>query len=66
VTSPYEVSAIGGSDLLSTFNHTPAAATMRQLVTSYGLSFATRSESHLQLPAAPGPSLLYAKPEAPR
>jgi uncharacterized protein YlxW (UPF0749 family) len=66
VTSPYEVSAIGGPDMLGTFNHTPTAATMRSLVTSYGLSFATRGESHLQLPAAPGPSLLYARPEAPR
>ena len=66
VTSPYEVSAIGGPDMLGRFNHTPTAATMHSLVTRYGLSFATRSEDHLQLPAAPGPSLLYARPEAPR
>ena len=66
VTSPYEVSAIGGPDMLGTFNHTPTAATMRSLVTRYGLSFSTRGEGHLQLPAAPGPSLLYARPEAPR
>lgn len=66
VTSPYEVSAIGGPDMLGTFNHTPTAATMRSLVTTYGLSFSTRGEGHLQLPAAPGPSLLYARPEAPR
>ena len=38
------MSAIGGSDLLSTFNHSPTAATMRQLVAAYGLSFATRSD----------------------
>ena len=66
VTSPYEVSAIGGPNMLGTFNHTPTAATMHSLVTRYGLSFSTRGEGHLQLPAAPGPSLLYARPEAPR
>jgi len=66
VTSPYEVSAIGGPNMLGTFNHTPTAATMHSLVTRYGLSFATRSEDHLQLPAAPAPALLYARPEAPR
>jgi uncharacterized protein YlxW (UPF0749 family) len=66
VTSPYEVSAIGGADLLPAFNRSPTAATMRQLVTTYGLSFDTRAEGHLQLPAAPGPSLRYATPEAPR
>jgi uncharacterized protein YlxW (UPF0749 family) len=66
VTSPYEVSAIGGPNLLTAFNHTPTAATMRQLVTTYGLGFSTRSDGHLQLPAAPGPQLRYAQPEAPR
>jgi hypothetical protein len=52
--------------MLGRFNHTPTAATMHSLVTRYGLSFGTRSEDHLQLPSAPGPSLLYARPEAPR
>jgi uncharacterized protein YlxW (UPF0749 family) len=66
VTSPYEVSAIGGPDLLPTFNRSVAAATMRQLVTAYGLSFSTRTEGNLRLPAGPGPPLRYATPEAPR
>jgi uncharacterized protein YlxW (UPF0749 family) len=66
VTSPYEVSAIGAPGMLPAFNRGPTAATMRQLVTAYGLSFSTRSESHLQLPAAPGLTLQYAHPEAPK
>jgi len=66
VTSPYDVSAIGGPGMLTAFNHTPTAAAMRQLVTAYGLGFSTRSDGHLQLPGAPGPELRFAKPEAPR
>jgi uncharacterized protein YlxW (UPF0749 family) len=65
VTSPYEVSAIGPSDLERLFGRTATAATMADLARQYGLGYSTRSEGNLNLPAAPGPSLRYAHPPAP-
>jgi len=64
VTSPYEVSAIGPDDLEARFKGSVAAASMRGLVDHYGLSFSTRYESDLNLPAAPGTALRYARPTA--
>src|SRR5262249_30853018 len=60
VTSPYDVSAIGPSNLVDGFNQSPAAATMRGLAQQYGLGFSVRTTSELTLPAAAGPSLRYA------
>jgi len=62
VTSPYEVSAIGGEDLARRFEASTAAATARGLVEKYGLGFAVRSESDLRLPAAGARSLQHAQP----
>ncbi len=62
VTSPYEVAAIGPDDLERTFNHTAAAASMADLASQYGLGVTTRSESPLNLPAAPNSTLRYAHP----
>jgi uncharacterized protein YlxW (UPF0749 family) len=65
VTSPYEVSAVGPTELEKLFQHTAAAATMADLAKQYGLGYATRSENALTLPAAPGPDLRYAHPPTP-
>jgi uncharacterized protein YlxW (UPF0749 family) len=65
VTSPYEVSAIGPAELEQSFGHTATAATMADLARQYGLGYATRSQSALTLPAAPGPALRYAHPPTP-
>jgi uncharacterized protein YlxW (UPF0749 family) len=62
VTSPYEVSAVGPDDLERTFRRTAASASMADLANRYGLGYSTRTESALTLPAAPGPSLRYARP----
>ncbi len=62
VTSPYEVSAIGPSDLADRFDRSVVAATMRDLVNQYGLGFSTREERDLRLAAAPGRDLRYANP----
>jgi uncharacterized protein YlxW (UPF0749 family) len=62
VISPYEVSAIGSADLDKTFGGSTASTKMRELADKYGLTFATRTERKLQLPAAPNPSLRYAIP----
>jgi uncharacterized protein YlxW (UPF0749 family) len=62
VTSPYEVSAIGPTELEKAFQHTTTAATMADLAKRYGLGYATWSASELALPAAPGPDLRYAHP----
>jgi uncharacterized protein YlxW (UPF0749 family) len=64
VTSPYELSAIGPKDLDQTFARSTASATMRELADKYGLTFVTRAEDNLTLPAAPNPSLRYARPVA--
>jgi uncharacterized protein YlxW (UPF0749 family) len=64
VTSPYEISAIGSTDLEKTFNQSGSAKTMRDLAGQYGLSMSTRAEGALQLPAAPNPSLRFAQPVA--
>lgn len=65
VTSPYEVAAIGPTDLEKQFQHTSTAATMADLAKRYGLGYETRTERTLALPAAPGTSLRYAHPPAP-
>jgi uncharacterized protein YlxW (UPF0749 family) len=65
VTSPYEVAAIGPSDLEQNFQRTATAASMADLARRYGLSYSTRAEGKLTLPAAPGPSLRYAHPPDP-
>jgi hypothetical protein len=62
VTSPYEVSAIGGEDLVRRFEASTAAATARGLVDKYGLGFAVRSVTELRLPAAGARSLEHARP----
>jgi uncharacterized protein YlxW (UPF0749 family) len=62
VTSPYEVSAIGGEDMADRFEASTAAATARGLVEKYALGFAVRSESDLRLPAAGARSLQHARP----
>ena len=62
VLSPYEVSAIGSAELAGRFGQTTAAAELRDLVSRYGLGFSTRTEDHLALPAASGPTLQYAHP----
>ena len=64
VTSPYQVSAIGPDDLDDRFNRGFGAASMRALADQYGLGFSVGSADELNLPAAPSPSLAYARPAA--
>jgi uncharacterized protein YlxW (UPF0749 family) len=62
ITSPYDISAVGPSDLAERFNQTKAAASMRALVEQYGLGLSTRQEDRVTLPAAASPALRYAHP----
>jgi uncharacterized protein YlxW (UPF0749 family) len=65
VTSPYEISAIGGNGLEKAFNKSGSAAALRDVANRYGLTISTRGEDDLTLPAAPNPSLRYATSAVP-
>jgi uncharacterized protein YlxW (UPF0749 family) len=65
VTSPYEVSAIGPSDITDAFNGSATAKRFHRFVDTYRMQFSVKSRGGLTLPAAPDPRLLYAHPPAP-
>jgi uncharacterized protein YlxW (UPF0749 family) len=62
IASPYDVSAIGPSDLADRFNQSSAAADMRGLVQRYGLGISVDRADNLTLPAESGQTLRYAHP----
>jgi uncharacterized protein YlxW (UPF0749 family) len=64
VTSPYEVSAIGDPDTLSTeFLASPEVGALAVISESFGLRFEFAREDELTLPAASIPELRSAEPE---
>ncbi|WP_435588831.1 DUF881 domain-containing protein [Micromonospora chalcea] len=64
VTGPYEVQAIGPRSMRDRFNESRAAALMREVARTTGLSFGVKRVDDLTLPAAPQPRLRYAEPSA--
>ncbi|MFU8874205.1 DUF881 domain-containing protein [Micromonospora sp. SL4-19] len=62
VTSPYEVTAIGPGSMRERFDDSRAAALMREVARSTGMSFGVKKAADLTLPAAPQPRLRYAEP----
>src|SRR5262249_3465452 len=62
LTSPYDVSAIGPSDLGDRFDQSSAASDLRGLAQRYGLGFSISRADHLLLPAESGQTLRYAHP----
>ncbi|MCZ7437472.1 DUF881 domain-containing protein [Micromonospora sp. WMMC241] len=62
VTSPYEVQAIGPGSMRDKFDDGRAAALMREVARTEGLSFGVKEVDDLTLPAAPEPRLRYAEP----
>ena len=62
VTSPYQVSAIGPSDLDRRFDRSPTGELFRALSRQYKMSIQVRRENNLTLPAATDPQLRYAHP----
>ncbi|SCF12526.1 Uncharacterized conserved protein YlxW, UPF0749 family [Micromonospora viridifaciens] len=62
VTSPYEVTAIGPGSMRDKFDDSRAAALMREVARTTGLSFGVKEAGDLTLPAAPQPRLRYAEP----
>ncbi|MEU8263956.1 DUF881 domain-containing protein [Micromonospora sp. NPDC048999] len=62
VTSPYEVTAIGPGSMRNRFDDSRAAALMREVARTTGLSFGVKKAGGLTLPAAPQPRLRYAVP----
>ncbi|WP_405089490.1 DUF881 domain-containing protein [Micromonospora sp. NBC_01392] len=64
VTSPYEVQAIGPGSMRDRFDDGRAAALMREVAKTTGLSFGVKEVDDLTLPAAPEPRLRYAESPA--
>jgi uncharacterized protein YlxW (UPF0749 family) len=63
VTNPYQVSAIGNPDTLSSrFLASPEVGSLAVISKSFGLRFEFAQEDHLTLPAASPPELRSAKP----
>jgi uncharacterized protein YlxW (UPF0749 family) len=63
VTSPYEVSAIGGpDDLANAFLNTPEASSLAGFSKDYGLVFTFAREDELHLPAGTSAELRSARP----
>ena len=62
VTGPYEVQAIGPRSMRDRFDESRAAALMREVARTTGLSFGVKRVEDLTLPAAPQPRLRYAEP----
>ncbi|WP_431942890.1 DUF881 domain-containing protein [Micromonospora marina] len=62
VTGPYEVQAIGPGSMRDRFDESRAAALMREVARTTGLSFGVKRVEDLTLPAAPQPRLRYAEP----
>jgi uncharacterized protein YlxW (UPF0749 family) len=63
LSPPYHVDAVGDPIALETgFGSSAAAARLRDYVQLYGLRFRYTRESRLELPAAAGESLHYARP----
>ncbi|MGC4892771.1 DUF881 domain-containing protein [Micromonospora sp. DT31] len=62
VTGPYEVQAIGPGSMRGRFEESRAAALMREVSRTTGLSFRVKRVEGLTLPAAPQPRLRYAVP----
>jgi uncharacterized protein YlxW (UPF0749 family) len=62
VMGPYEVAAIGPDDLEEKFSDSPTARLLRSLVNTYGMSYEVREAEDLNLAAASGPQLRFAKP----
>jgi uncharacterized protein YlxW (UPF0749 family) len=66
VTNPYEVSAIGDPDALSTkFLASPEVGALAVISESFGLRFEFAKENELSLPAASTPELHSARPLTP-
>jgi uncharacterized protein YlxW (UPF0749 family) len=66
VTNPYEVSAIGDPDTLSTkFLASPEVGALAVISESFGLRFEFAKENELSLPAASTPELHSARPLTP-
>jgi uncharacterized protein YlxW (UPF0749 family) len=66
VTNPYEVSAIGDPDTLSTtFLASPEVGALAVISESFGLRFEFAKENELSLPAASTPELRSARPLTP-
>jgi uncharacterized protein YlxW (UPF0749 family) len=64
VTNPYEVSAIGDPDTLSTaFLASPEVGALAVISESFGLRFEFAREDELSLPAASIPEVRFAEPE---
>lgn len=65
VASPYEVIAIGPSELSDDFQADYAGRFFRQLVSKYGMSFDVTEVRHVTLEAAAEPNLRFAQPSTP-
>jgi uncharacterized protein YlxW (UPF0749 family) len=62
VTSPYEVTAIGPGSMRDRFDDSRAAALMREVARTTGVSFGVKEVDGLTLQAAAEPRLRYAEP----
>ncbi len=64
VTSPYQISAIGDPDSLSTdFLASPEVRALAGISATFGLRFVFSEEEELSLPTATIPELVFARPE---
>jgi uncharacterized protein YlxW (UPF0749 family) len=61
VTAPYEVTAIGPSDMESSFADSATAKRFRRYVDAYRMQFSVKRKDDMTLPAAAEPRLRYAK-----
>jgi uncharacterized protein YlxW (UPF0749 family) len=62
IMSPYEVSAIGPSDLDRRFSDSSTGELFRELVTDYHMQVSVKRQDDLTLPAAADPQLHFAQP----
>ena len=63
ITSPYQISAIGNADALSTsFAQSAVASRYQTLKGADGIGFSFTESQHLSLPASAATALRYARP----